>query len=136
LEHVANWPAAFANLVELLAPGGRVILTCPQFYQLHEEPYDFWRATSHAIEWHARRVGLVTERVERLGNAWDVFGGVLANLNPVPYRQSIVSRGLGRLTRVLFRRVLFALLRRRWFHRRFDPQSSLYLANGAVLRKP
>ena len=27
LEHVANWPAAFANLAQLLKPGGRLLIT-------------------------------------------------------------------------------------------------------------
>lgn len=135
LEHVANWPAAFANLASLLVPGGRVILTCPHFYPLHEEPYDFFRPTSYAIDWHARLVGLVPERVERLGNAWDVLAGVLANIHVLPYKRSFLKRAYGRLLRSLVFRPLFILLRRRWLHRTFDPNSSLYLANVAVLRK-
>jgi SAM-dependent methyltransferase len=138
LEHVANWPAAFDNFSRLLAKGGCLALTCPHFYQLHEEPYDFWRATSYSIEWHARRVGLIVERIERLGNAWDVLGGVLANMRPasIKERRTLPNRMLAGFMRGLFLRVLFPLLRRRWFHRRLDPRSSLYLANAAVIRKP
>lgn len=44
LEHVLDWPSAWSNLHRLLAPGGRLIITCPFIYPLHEEPYDFWRA--------------------------------------------------------------------------------------------
>lgn len=137
LEHVANWPAAFDNIAALLAPGGRVVLTCPHFYQLHEEPYDYFRATSYAIDWHARRVGLVPERIERLGNGWDVLGGVLANLFPIPEgaNRTLSNRAMGRAVRVLFYRVLFPLLRRRWLHRRLSPGGKLYVANAAVLRK-
>src|SRR5207247_641957 len=49
LEHVADWTTAFANFAALLRPRGRLLLTCPHFYLLHEEPYDFWRPTLHAI---------------------------------------------------------------------------------------
>jgi len=136
LEHVADWQAAFASFVRLLAPGGVVVLTCPHFYQLHEEPYDYFRATTYAIETHAERAGLLVDRVERLGNAWDVLGGVLANINVSAVRRDVISRGLSYLARLVLRQVLFALLRRRWFHNRFDANSKLYLANAAIVRKP
>jgi len=136
LEHVVNWLAAFANLSRLLAPGGRLILTCPHFYQLHEEPYDFWRPTSYAVEWFAQCVKLEVESLERLGNAWDVLGGVLANVYPIPRQRRWIDRLEGRLLRVALFRFLFPMLRRRWFHCRFEPNSKLYLANAAVLSKP
>src|SRR5262249_61832502 len=53
LEHVADWPAAFTNLRRLAGDEGVVILTCPQFYMLHEEPFDFWRPTGWAIRHYA-----------------------------------------------------------------------------------
>ncbi|MDB5311163.1 MAG: Methyltransferase domain protein [Gemmataceae bacterium] len=136
LEHVSDWPAAFANMSALLAPSGRLIVTCPHVYQLHEEPYDFWRPTSHAIAHFARRSGLVAERVERLGSAWDVLGGVVANMHPLSRRRTLADRAAARAVRFALRRVLFPLLRRRWMHYRFDPGGPLYLANAAVLRKP
>jgi SAM-dependent methyltransferase len=135
LEHVANWSGAFENLAALVAPGGFLLLTCPHFYQLHEEPYDFWRPTSYAIEHYARQCGFLIQRIERLGNAWDVLGAVLANMWPVPFSGRLRDRLAGRFFRVLFRGVLFPLLRRRWPQRRLDPQSQLYLANAAVLVK-
>ena len=45
LEHVADWEMAFRNLRSLLAPGGRLLITCPHFYPLHETPHDYWRPT-------------------------------------------------------------------------------------------
>jgi SAM-dependent methyltransferase len=137
LEHVANWQSAFDNFTRLLGAGGYLVITCPHFYQLHELPYDFWRPTSFAIEWHAERVGFTVERLERLGNAWDVLGGVLANMCPYPKPSSrtVGSRLAGRIARVLIRRILFPILRKRWLHSRLDPKSTLYLANVAVLRK-
>ena len=41
LEHVADWQKAFTNMASLMARQGRLLITCPHFYQLHEEPYDF-----------------------------------------------------------------------------------------------
>src|SRR5437868_7058859 len=53
LEHVANWPAAFANLARLLRPGGRLLITCPHIWVPHEEPADFFRPTNWALAHHA-----------------------------------------------------------------------------------
>src|SRR5262249_50198528 len=49
LEHVADWESAFRNFSRLLAARGRLLVTCPHFYPLHAEPYDFWRPTPHAL---------------------------------------------------------------------------------------
>ena len=49
LEHVAEPAAALAEVHRVLAPGGRVWLTTPFVWELHEEPDDFWRYTPHAL---------------------------------------------------------------------------------------
>ena len=78
LEHVARWDRAFANLASLLAPGGRIILTSPFVYPLHEEPHDFWRPTPYAVRDAAAAHGLRVIDERRLGNSWDVLGTLLA----------------------------------------------------------
>jgi SAM-dependent methyltransferase len=78
LEHVSNWPAAFANLASLLKPGGRLLITCPQIWIPHEEPHDYFRPTSWAIARHGENVGLRVLELERLGDGYDVLGTVLA----------------------------------------------------------
>jgi SAM-dependent methyltransferase len=78
LEHVARWDRAFANLASLLAPGGRIILTSPFVYPLHEEPHDFWRPTPYAVRDAATAHGLRVIDERRLGDSWDVLGTILA----------------------------------------------------------
>jgi SAM-dependent methyltransferase len=78
LEHVARWDRAFANLASLLARGGRVILTSPFVYPLHEEPHDFWRPTPYAVRDAAAAHGLRVIDERRLGDSWDVLGTILA----------------------------------------------------------
>jgi len=136
LEHVPDWLSAFSNLASLLSPNGMLVITCPQSYQLHEEPYDYYRATDHAIRWHARHANLLEVRVERLGNAWDVLGGVLASMTPVPHRRTFVMRMLGRVIRYVLLTLLLPVISSRVLHRAYDPGSILYVANAAVLSKP
>ena len=133
LEHVADWPAAFKNLARLTAPRGKVLLTCPHVYPLHEEPYDFWRPTPHAIRHHALAAGFRIVAIQRLGDAWDVIGTTIG--------ASTVSRGewswKARIAAIIVRRFLrtaFFLLRKGWLQ--VVPLGShLYLSNVAVLEK-
>jgi len=133
LEHVADWAAAFANLATLLRPGGRLLVTCPHFYRLHEEPYDFWRPTLHAIGHHARINGLAVAKQEMVGDGWDVLGTLLASCPAVPHRPGLRFR-LGSKIVNAARRVLFALLRR-GLPQKLARLPGTYLSNVVLLEK-
>lgn len=135
LEHVADWPAAWANLTRLLAPGGVLIFSAPFFYPLHEEPFDFFRPTKYAVKHWAERSGLEVVEQRTLGTAWDVLGTAIAASGPKPasswphaWLSAVVARQL---------RKLFC-----WFigtgipARLVRTKETMYLSNIAVLRKP
>jgi SAM-dependent methyltransferase len=134
LEHVANWHAAFGNIAKLLKPGGRVLLSCPHFYQLHEEPYDFWRPTNHAIEIYARNYGLQTVRIEKAGDAWDVLGTWMANCQFYITSSKLTHRLFFRLFQGLMRR-LWSGLKSRQIQGMIGVHTPLYMVNVAVLEK-
>ena len=50
LEHVPNPEAVIAELFRVLAPGGRLYMTVPLAWELHELPFDFFRYTPHGLE--------------------------------------------------------------------------------------
>jgi SAM-dependent methyltransferase len=133
LEHVADWSAAFANLAALLRPGGRALVTCPHFYKLHEEPYDFWRPTPHALGHFARANGLAVVRQEAAGDGWDVLGTLLASCVAVPHRPGLLPRVGAKLVH-LARGLAFRLLRAR-LPQRLARLPGVYLSNVVVLEK-
>lgn len=49
LEHVADLPQAFAEMVRVLRPGGTLVLTVPFLYGLHGEPHDYRRFTEFGL---------------------------------------------------------------------------------------
>jgi SAM-dependent methyltransferase len=135
LEHVADWGRAFANLALLLAPGGKMLITCPAFYPLHEEPYDFWRPTPHALARFASAAGLQPGGMEMAGGAWDILGTALAAVSARPASNSRASRIAARLADRC-RRLAFRCVRSAWPQRLVSLEGPFYLSNVAWFVKP
>jgi 2-polyprenyl-3-methyl-5-hydroxy-6-metoxy-1,4-benzoquinol methylase len=79
LEHIADWDMTFRNFSHLLAPGGKLLITCPQFYPMHEEPYDFWRPTLYALQYFGDKFSLNMVSRKKAGDTWDVLGTLLGS---------------------------------------------------------
>jgi 2-polyprenyl-3-methyl-5-hydroxy-6-metoxy-1,4-benzoquinol methylase len=134
LEHVADWEMAFRNLRSLLAPGGRLLVTCPHFYPLHEIPHDFWRPTPYALQFFADRHGLKILDQQSAGDGFDVLATALACVQPVPRTGSILSR-LAAFACDTLRKVAFVLLRSRLVRQYVSGQGLLYLSNIVVMER-
>ena len=50
LEHVYDHHTLVKEANRVLKPGGKFILTVPFCWELHEEPYDFFRITKHGLK--------------------------------------------------------------------------------------
>jgi SAM-dependent methyltransferase len=134
MEHVANWDITFSNFAQLLAPGGRLFITCPHFYQLHEEPYDFWRATPYALQYFGNKFELKILHQVNAGDAWDVLGTLLANFYSLPASLSLRDRILNRIVSQC-RQFILQLLIGRHLQKSVHLHSPLYQANIVVFEK-
>jgi SAM-dependent methyltransferase len=135
MEHVADWPQAFKNLAALLRPGGILFLTCPHVYQLHEEPFDFFRPTVHAIQHFARLNGLTIRSLIRAGNIWDLLGTVLANCTFLPAHGRFSDRWVARLFERTRKHLIKSMASGR-VQRYVRGDCFLYLSNVALIEKP
>lgn len=134
LEHVAHWPMAFSNLAHLLAPGGRLLVTCPHIWVPHEEPYDYFRPTSWALAYHGQANGLKPIEIRRLGDGYDVLGTVLAAVRlRAPSRTPWMWIIAGPVA--LLRKLILALLSRSWMKKIVELRTGLYLSTIALFEK-
>ena len=135
MEHVADWDTAFKNFAALLDRGGILVVTCPMFYPLHEEPYDFWRPTLHALDYFAQRTGLRVRERERAGDAWDILGTLLGCVRPEAAGPGFLSRAGARVARAAWPHLL-GLLRRRILPRVVRLRGPVYLSNVVIFEQP
>jgi SAM-dependent methyltransferase len=134
MEHVAEWDQAFLNFHHLLAPGGKLFITCPHFYHLHEEPHDFWRPTSHALKYFGDKYGFNTVYLKQAGDAWDVLGTLLGSFSIRPKTGQLHVRIIHIITAGV-RRIAFWLLRKGFLQKYLVVGGYIYHCNIALFIK-
>ena len=134
LEHVPDWAMAFENLARLLKVGGLCIITTPFFYMLHEEPYDFWRPTDHALIHFAASHGFEVFHSQRNGDGWDVLGTLLCSTSVCRRKKSFMAY-LATLPVWCVHKLLKMFFKSRVLQGLVAFQMRYYLGNYFVLRK-
>lgn len=82
IEHVYEYRALISRCVEVLKPGGALLITVPFLLKLHQEPVDFHRYTRYALQTLAAENHLTVEILdayhnplfildEGIGTAWE-----------------------------------------------------------------
>jgi SAM-dependent methyltransferase len=83
LEHVQDPAAVLAETARILRPAGRIFLTVPFVWELHELPFDFWRFTPASLERLLMAAGFVDVQIEARNDCFATVAQLLRNLGPV-----------------------------------------------------
>lgn len=78
LEHISNPELTWAEMTRILKPGGRIILSVPFLYKIHEAPHDYFRYTEFALRNFAAKNKLSVLELESLGGLPEVLTDIIA----------------------------------------------------------
>jgi len=74
VEHVIEPKNVFLEMERVLKKGGHIVLTAPQEWEIHKEPYDFWRFTIYGLEHLTLSSGLKVVLIDPRGKFWALIG--------------------------------------------------------------
>lgn len=79
LEHVFEQQKMINEASRVLKPGGHMILSVPFTWELHEEPYDFFRVTKYGLRELFEKSGLEIEYIKANGGKWAAMFQMMIN---------------------------------------------------------
>lgn len=81
LEHIREPQLLLKEAKRILLDGGYLIISVPFLYHLHEEPYDYYRYTRHALSHLAEDAGFKIVNIQHYGSAFGVLIDVSSKIN-------------------------------------------------------
>jgi SAM-dependent methyltransferase len=109
LEHVFEHDKMMQEINRVLRPGGTLILTVPFAWELHEEPYDFFRYTRHALKELFERSGFEIEYIKPNGGKWAAIYQLRNNMLYDSFKKH--KTFFNKIRRVFFNELRFTQIR-------------------------
>lgn len=81
MEHISNPFVLLQGLFRVLKPGGRLFLTAPQIWPIHQSPHDFFRFTYYGLECLFDHAGFVVESIQPHGGYFLYLAGSLSHMH-------------------------------------------------------
>lgn len=78
MEHIAEPWNTWTEISRLLRPGGKVLVSVPFVYILHEEPHDYYRYTKFALQRFVENAGLTVLSISNVGGLPEIFADLIA----------------------------------------------------------
>jgi SAM-dependent methyltransferase len=109
LEHVFEHDKMMKEIHRVMKPGGNIILTVPFAWELHEEPYDFFRYTKHALKQLLEQNGFQIEYIKPNGGKWAAIYQLRNNMMYDSFKKN--KTFFNKLKKILFNELRLTQLR-------------------------
>lgn len=106
LEHVYDHHSMIKEAFRVLKPGGNIILTVPFTWELHEEPYDFFRISKHGLRELFEEAGFEITYIKANGGKWAAMFQMFIN--------TVYSTFKFKTARAKLLKIIFMELRLTW----------------------
>jgi SAM-dependent methyltransferase len=90
IEHVAEHQLMLNEAFRILKPKGKIILSGPAYWPIHEAPYDFFRFTKFGMLHIFQKAGFHNIQIITCGSKWALRGIVF--LYSIPGRPRFINR--------------------------------------------
>lgn len=78
LEHIRKPEELLREMSRILRPQGHVIMNVPFFYGLHEQPFDYFRYTRHALKSMTEDAGFIVVSLESIGGVPEIIADLIS----------------------------------------------------------
>ncbi len=78
LEHISNPELTWSEMARILKPDGKIILSVPFLYKIHEAPHDYFRYTEFALKNFAQKNHLKVLELKTFGGLPEVLTDIFA----------------------------------------------------------
>jgi hypothetical protein len=83
----------------ILTPGGRILMSVPFIYPLHESPYDYYRYTEYSLQRFAESAGFQMLLLKSIGGTPEVLADIIAkHIRFLPVLGPALAIGMQSLT--------------------------------------
>ena len=94
LEHIRKPEELIREMHRILRPGGHVIMNVPFYYGLHEQPFDYYRYTRHALKSMTEDAGFEVVELASIGGVPEIMADLFSkSVRGVP----VVGRPMAKL---------------------------------------
>ena len=91
IEHIFNPHQLWSEMNRVLSRNGKILMSTPFFYCLHEIPNDYYRYTEYALRRHAENASLTIVILDQLGGSLEIVTDIVSkHLQVIP----CLGRGL------------------------------------------